>query len=362
MNHEHYRTEHLTIIPDFHGEPQTLRNFLEKSELVYTRFYNPEDPNGFHNKFLLSGITNKVKGQAHNLIANSIINTFLELKVALLQAYGDKRDYLTLEIELARYRQNNTETPTQFHDRITEILTLQTAYINNYIGHPDAKPLIKHCNNFALRILLAGLKEPLGSLLRTKSPENLNDALGILTNEFQFFNINSFTSQQKPFKNQFPPNHFQNQIALPNSRPIFQPRIQPPNVRPNYHSGFRYNPSYRPQYNQQQPQQPQNNSFIQRINSNAQRYNSPSTVFRGTPMSIGSTRNVSRPPASPSRQYNRQNNRHCDPINELNNTTTDEPIVEQPDEEHTDQNNQNYLQNPDQQYFLEESPEYEEFT
>lgn len=187
------KKEYLSMVPEFQGEPELLARFIDTAEKLANRFQNPADPDDFQNEFLLNSLIAKVKGPAAEVIYNSKIESFADLKEALLQAYSDRRDHLTLELELANMKQGRTENPFKFFERISKILNLIISYISNHFTNEKQKILTEHAKEFALRVFLKGLNEPLGSLMRTKNPATLNLALSTLTNDFQFLDFKQFT-------------------------------------------------------------------------------------------------------------------------------------------------------------------------
>ena len=244
QNHElkpTLRREHIDLIPQFSGSPQTLHEFLEVTKKLNERFYNREDPDDFQNYMLISAIKSKILPPASEQIFSSSINTYEQIAEALLNAYADRRDDLTLVIELVGLRQLD-ETPFKFHDRIQKTLNLIIAYLQNH-KKENADILIANYKRLALRCFLLNLKEPLGSNLRTRQPPDLGTALSWLTNDYQTLMANS------KYKNQ------QNYNTKPPQSNVQTPKTQNTGWQQNYKSNN--NPQFKPQYNKPQ-NQPQN--------------------------------------------------------------------------------------------------------
>lgn len=178
------KREYLDMVPEFHGDTKLLSRFIEICEKLVNKFYVTSDPGDFQNEWLMSSILAKIKGEAAVNIASCTISDWASLKKALLNTYQDKRDCFTLNIEMTELKQNN-ENAFEFFNRVQEILNLQVSYLTNQLEATNAKVLIAYFQTYAVRILLRGLKDPLGHLLRTKNPQDLNSALNMLTNEFQ---------------------------------------------------------------------------------------------------------------------------------------------------------------------------------
>ncbi|KAL1448523.1 hypothetical protein WDU94_006580 [Cyamophila willieti] len=171
------------MIPDFNGEVALLPEFITVCDSVVKYFWDKDSSNSFQNFFLLNSLKAKIKGNAKLNISSYAINSWAELKDALLNTYGDKRDCYTLTIELCNMKQNN-ESAFNFHARIQQHINLHASYLATH-AVDGAADVTTYIGKLGLRTFLKGLKEPLGSLMRTKDPKSLNDALSVLTNEFQ---------------------------------------------------------------------------------------------------------------------------------------------------------------------------------
>ena len=100
--------------------------------------------------------------------------------------YSDRRDCNTSGIELAELKQNYNESPFDFYGKLLKNSNLQIAYLNNNITQSEAIILEEYSKKFSLRVPLRNLREPVGSLMRTKNSAHLSWALNMLTNDFQF--------------------------------------------------------------------------------------------------------------------------------------------------------------------------------
>lgn len=191
------KPEYINMVPDFNGEAELLPRFIQICEKLVNRFYNAEDEGDFQNEYLMSSILAKIKGEAAINISSCVINKWTDLKSALLDCYADKRDCYSLVIEMTELRQNTSESVFEFYNRLQQLLNLQTSYLSTHKDENEAKILTDYFRNYALRILLRGLKEPIGSLMRTKNPKDLNTALNMLTNDFQLevYNKNEKSKQ-----------------------------------------------------------------------------------------------------------------------------------------------------------------------
>lgn len=288
------KKEYLDMVPEFRGETELLPRFIQICEKLVLKFYNRENEADFENEYLMSSLLAKIKGQAAINISCCTITSWNELKIALINAYSDKRDVYTLGIEITELKQNHNESPFDYYNKIQKLLNLQISYISTHFPH-EARSLTQYCRNYALRVLLRGLREPVGSLMRTKNPQDLNTALNMLTNDFQLEtrprldkNVTNNTKfNQKPFANipqrpiTYPQQYQRPNLQLPStSRMPFNPNRNPTN--PNYNPNFQNRNVFRPTGNQNYP--------------------------KPTPMSISTRNTYQRPPVQQNQNYNFKQN------------------------------------------------------
>lgn len=222
VNMPQFKSEYLSMIPEFDGNQSTLGEFLRLAEELIINFYNPHQ-DVFQNKFILNSLKNKITGKARDDISTYTVNTWADLRNALLATYSDKRDLHTLTIELCELRQGKL-TPVEFFNAIQKNLNLQIAYCNNHF--PDAKKiiLIENATELGLRIFLKQLNKPLGDYILTRNPATLQEALRILTNDFQ---INQKLPVVQPFQQQRAPPKFNNYIPQRQFQQTRQFQYQP---------------------------------------------------------------------------------------------------------------------------------------
>ncbi|KAF6207833.1 hypothetical protein GE061_016282 [Apolygus lucorum] len=232
-------------VPEFHGEPELLSQYIERSEELIQQFYSNEEPECYDNKVIINNLRAKIKGKAATGISNNPLNTWAEIKAALIANFSDRRDEEHLILELGKMRQGQTESPFDFHSRVSKHFSLLISKMKNSTEEytPTAFKLIERT---ALRSFLMGLHEDIGSLLITKGPTNLNDAISILTNEYQFPLLKKKYFDKK--SNQ-PGNRYPNQQPSPsNSGARF---VKPPQ------KGFQQKPWQTSQFNKQSNNQGQ---------------------------------------------------------------------------------------------------------
>lgn len=274
------KAEYLQMIPDFNGETELLPVFIETCEKLVNRFYNAADVNDFQNDYLMSSIRTKIKGEAAINISSSLITNWAGLKSAISTAHCDKRDAYSLGIELTELKQGSNETCFDFYNKIQHLLNLQISYAKMHSPAEEARILSEYFKNYALRVLLRGLRDPIGSSMRTKNPTDLNIALYMLTNDFQL--ETSQINKNKPNKLSGQNNYNTSKFLKPfvNYKPLVNTKLQQPTTF-------------------WQPPQPRfQTQFIpnNRSNSNVFKSNRPQKVQAPTPMSISTRNTFTRPP------------------------------------------------------------------
>lgn len=266
------KMDHLRMVPDFGGEVELLSEFIKISESLVNHFYNTDNVDDFQNIFLMNSLKQKIKGEARINLSTYNINNWQELKQALLSTYEDKRDCYTLTLEMCGLKQLS-ESPFQFHAQIQKLVNLHSAYLDTHSMSGESE-IKNYISKLAIRTFLRGLKEPLGSLMRTKDPKDLNEALNILTNEFQIDAV----------KKTFPTNNFQNNTL--SKKPAVQPFKKPPSQHnynnqqnytnagyANFHNPNRFNNFSKPfspsnNFVNNRPFQASTNNFVQRPTNN----------------------------------------------------------------------------------------------
>lgn len=316
------RKEFLDMVPEFHGDTQLLPRFIEICEKLVTKFYNTVDINDFQNEYLMSSILSKIKGDAAVNISSCIISRWSDLKSALLNTYSDKRDIYTLNIEIVNLKQGN-ESPFNYYNKVQHLLNLQISHLKAHGNENEIFKLVVYFRNLALRVFLRGLREPLGSLMRTKNPPDLNSALNMLTNDFQT-NIELLNSPRGRFGSRN--NFFEN-------KNVHNKPLQITNYAHNTQPKTNFSP-----HNEQRPSTSQSNNPNFNKTTNVFKSNPNHSFPKPTPMST-STRNTFRANQNFSNHnynpnYFRQNygNSNRNYIAEELHNLGEQPLVEHPDD------------------------------
>ena len=283
-----FRREFENLIPQFNGDPLILSKYIKQCDKLYIRFHDTNDVDNFQNEVLMGVFISKLGPSIADKVFVNTVDTYPQLRQALLQTFGDKRDTYTLTLELGKLKQEVNEDCFRFHDRVAQLLNAQIAYLQVHEAE-GASILTQYMQILALRVFLNGLQDPLGNLLRTKSPENLGAALGMLVNDFNLkpkdkivpVNKNNLHPVMRPVIQRHPTPQF-----APRSTPQYLPRMPMQQFqRPPFAPRPFPSQSNRPPQNQYRPNFSQNSSQ----NKN---WSKPSNFkYKEEPMSI-STRNT----------------------------------------------------------------------
>lgn len=220
-----FKVEYLNCVPQFDGNPNDLNRYLNICESLINQFYDTAHPENFLNTFLLNSLIGKLTGNAKLVVNIQNVTTWQELKDTLYRNFADQRDEACLTRDLVLMKQNNNEKPNQFFDRCLQILNLLCSFIDAHEVSSDAKVLKRKLyNDLALKTFLSGLKEPLGTTIRSMRPTDLNQALQFITEEENIHYYQNF--------NRAPPKQSNHPSRPPNfNRPNFanqQFQMQPP--------------------------------------------------------------------------------------------------------------------------------------
>lgn len=328
----------LSEIPTYDGNTSTLSEFIRACEVIISQFFIVEQPDAYCNKFLLSSIRNKLKGNALEVVAGYELQTWNDLKTTLINNFGDQRSELNLTVDLAKTRQYSKESPIEFYNRVRTLL----ATFNSKISLGNEDQAIKNyklinTRKLALRSFLSGLNEPFGSLLRSRNPDSLENAIAIIRDEIDIRysqnlhkNYSNVTIQNQNSNTNNPRYNLQNSHTAHPNNPMSNSKMPFPNYKNQFPHGQRnffpnnafasnQNPTMKLNSNTPPPRFPNQGPRFENRNvfapQHGYRNNTP-----GEPMQLGSVikrpfsaqtvnpNNFKKPNYSNSNQYIRQSN------------------------------------------------------
>lgn len=211
----------LDIVPKFEGESNELSAFLEICQTLIKTYWETTTPNSTQNILLINGIYSKLIGRARSIYCNCISKDWENVKKTLIAHFGDQRNESGLLMDLGNLRQTPNEPSLQFLTRVMNLLNA----LHNYIDLHETIPEVRHLKKsfyqeHALNILLAGLRDPQGPMIRSMKPKSLAEAQQCIITDnnirYQQRHTRPDNFQPNPIRKTFKPHNTHN-IQQPNS-------------------------------------------------------------------------------------------------------------------------------------------------
>lgn len=309
---------YLKTIPEFDGNPANVATFLSSCNLVMNQFYDRNNPNLYLNHFLLNFVQSKLTGQARAIVSTKNITSWEDLKNVIASNFTDQRDDTSLLSELLTLKQRTNEDAMSFSNRCRQIEQLLISNLN--INEADENTrLVKRqiYTQQTLKAFLGGLRNPLGMVVRSTNPANIEAALKFIISEENYQYRDSFSNKSKnqsPHNNNYNQQKFFERSHVPKFQPVqFQrpfsnfnaprPQYNPPRPFP-----FRSDIPAVPHWRFQQPFR--QNNFPRQFNPPSARVNYPQ------PMEVDPSTRTRTSRNNPPRSHNTRIPRKLDFISE----------------------------------------------
>lgn len=224
--------KYIEHLPEYSGRGDELFTFIELVENIIPLIlkYNVDSQT-----ILLNRIKSKLRGKAREVIEiNNHVNIWSEMKSVLVNNFGDKKSALQIFDELRSV--TFTSNSVYLYNQIKSILRR----LNNKVrDEPNSQLTIDANIQTGLNIFKDKLPEPMRSILFSRNPVTLEEALDILyEGNYAYYN----PLKNNSHKNRSPRNHEQSKIN-------FQRSNEPHNN--NNTSSHNRNPNFRQNnYNQ----------------------------------------------------------------------------------------------------------------
>lgn len=168
-----------SFIPEYKGDQSTLSDFIAACDFVFQQIDDNLEQ-GF-----LFVVKNKLADKAKQFISSRNINDWDNVKQLLIGHFGDCRDSESLLRDLTACVQKPKETPRIFIQRIEDLLTKLRNVISLDVNFDNATKEILNTSHekIALKTLLAGLSDPIGSIIRSQRPSSIDEAIQFLLEE-----------------------------------------------------------------------------------------------------------------------------------------------------------------------------------
>jgi len=160
-------------LPFFDGKSEEIFTFIEVVEDIVPIILKYDTSS---QKLLLNRIKSKLRGKAREVIEiNSHVKTWSEIKTVLVNNFGDKRSCFQIFDELRAV--SFGVSSVEMYNQIKSILRRLN---NKTKDQPNSEFNIKANNLTALNIFKDKLPEPMRSILFSRNPKDLEEALDIL--------------------------------------------------------------------------------------------------------------------------------------------------------------------------------------
>ena len=165
-------------LPTFNGNKRTVQAWIDDVEDCLRLFQNYAGQPVYNQ--IIRAIKNKITdGAREAIIAAGNPNNWNEIKNALLNAYGDKRDLTSYIQNLFRVTQGNKPV-TDYYNKIKNLETCIKTNIALMEEYKNSIPAIqKLISLITLTRFIDGLGENLSMSVRSHRPETLDEALSI---------------------------------------------------------------------------------------------------------------------------------------------------------------------------------------
>lgn len=159
----------IMLVPEFHGElNEKLDSFLNACEIVVevTPVANVD--------IMLRIILLKIKGHANEIVKFEQINSWVELKRLLKNTYDKPKNLAYLQMELCSAKQQNKESLIEYANRIRHLV--QAISEESTQGNGNIRNNIREQ---ALIVFLEGISDEIKTMVKSKNPTSLEQAIRI---------------------------------------------------------------------------------------------------------------------------------------------------------------------------------------
>ena len=319
----------IKLLPTFSGDSSTLHHWINTVQGVMDLFEGVREQNPLIHNMWMGVFRTKVIGKANDaLVMRNIPNRWDEIRAALIDIFGDRRDLSTLTQKIPYLSQGN-KTLDDFYKEVIQLtadmnqkIALDARYADVANGIATAMTLI---HDLTRNAFIDGLNQPFNLTVRGSRPQTIEEAKSAADEQMQSYyrgrpfsgNSNANSSKAAAF--------FQNTSRGPNQR-------NPRNFSRPSNQQVQQNPqqSQQPQQFLQQPQnlqqqfQTQNNVPRKMFNQGNYQHNyqagNPRQSQNNAPMEVDpSTRSRQsvQPMSISTRTFNHLNNTEYQTENEL---------------------------------------------
>lgn len=184
-------------LPEFSGEANELFNFIDLVDNIIPEIAKYDQPSQV---VMLNYLKNKLKGKARQVLEiNNYVRTWADIKKILINNFGDKKTALQIYDEMRAVVFKNNSV-----DLYNEIQTILRRLNNKVKGEENYDDQIKANIASALEIFKNKVCEPMRSILYSRNPKTLEEAMDILfEGNYAYYNPNKRFNNPDPKSNKF---------------------------------------------------------------------------------------------------------------------------------------------------------------
>lgn len=173
----------LKGIPQFHGNPNDMVNFIRQCDTVCAKYRAYPDIKSS----IFSIILSKLQDRASDLICSRHeLNTWELVREAIINYFGDQRDIKCLVQELTHIRLMLREDPYQFGHRIQDLRSRIMSKLSQDHTIPDREAKARIYDELSLDVYIINLPQDLQEYVRYRNPASLEEAMGKVLEQENF--------------------------------------------------------------------------------------------------------------------------------------------------------------------------------
>lgn len=199
-------------IPHFDGKTSKLSNFIKRVETVI-KYANPE--NSIYTDLFIESVKSRITDNAEeHLEATRVGDTWKEIKTSLVNRFADRRNeaYLLQQLYATYQGRDRVEI---FYLKIQEIVNSLKNWADlNYLkadGTQDENEIKfaqRQYDKTALTIFVSHMKEPIGTMLRNRQSDSIQQAYNFCIEEENLRKLNAPYYYQPVHKPSIPRQNF----------------------------------------------------------------------------------------------------------------------------------------------------------
>lgn len=159
------------FVPEFNGKRDDLSKFISCGNFAI------ENVESSYQILLLEIIKNKLIGEAYNIIRFKDIGSWEQLKVALYDKYGEKKNIAHLQLEMNSARQRKDEDVRAFSERLNNILSSLAIQMTENKDKAVKSAIYDVLEQQRHNAFIEGLRQPIKFLMKAKNIKIHEDAV-----------------------------------------------------------------------------------------------------------------------------------------------------------------------------------------